>query len=131
MRKLIRIVSVISSWRSCVQIIFLFSSFLMLMLVSCGNDDIMVNELYTDEEIKARLGEPDNEKLITLKPDMSIDLYEYQNELYRFIPETDSLIAFEQIYNIGHHKKIIWLTEYGEKKRVMDVLDYNSLTTHF
>lgn len=101
------------------------------MLVSCGNDDIMVNELYTDEEIKARLGEPDNEKLITLKPDMSIDLYEYQNELYRFIPETDSLIAFEQIYNIGHHKKIIWLTEYGEKKRVMDVLDYNSLTTHF
>lgn len=131
MRKLIRIVSVISSWRSCVQIIFLFSSFLMLMFVSCGNDDIMVNELYTDEEIKARLGEPDNEKLVTLKPDMSIDLYEYQNELYRFIPETDSLIVIEQIYKNGQYKIIIWLTEYGKKKKVLDVLDYNTLTTHF
>ena len=103
----------------------------MLMFVSCGSNGVKVNELYTDEEIKARLGAPDNEKMITLKPNMSIDLYEYQNGLYQFIPETDSLIVFEQIYNIGHHKKIIWLTEYGEKKRVMDVLDYNSLTTHF
>lgn len=131
MRKFIRIVSIISSWRGCTQIIFLFSSFLMLMLVNCGNDDIRVNEFYTDEEIKARLGEPDSEKMITLKPNMSIDLYEYQNGLYQFIPETDSLIVVEQIYNNGHYKKIIWLTEYGEKKRVMDVLDYNSQTTHF
>lgn len=131
MRKFIRIVSIISSWRGCTQIIFLFSSFLMLMLVNCGNDDIRVNEFYTDEEIKARLGEPDSEKMITLKPNMSIDLYEYQNGLYQFIPETDSLIVIEQIYKNGQYKKIIWLTEYGKKKRVMDVLDYNSLTTHF
>ena len=131
MRKFIRIVSIISSWRGCTQIIFLFSSFLMLMFVSCGSNGVKVNELYADEEIKARLGEPDNEKIIILKPDMSIDLYEYQSELYRFIPETDSLIVFEQIYNNGHHKKIIWLTEYGEKKKVLDVLDYNTKTTHF
>ena len=102
MRKFIRIVSIISSLRRCTQIIFLSLSFLMLMLVSCGNDD---------------------EKMITLKPNMSIDLYEYQNGLYQFIPETDSLIVYEQIYNNGHHKKIIWLTEYGEKKKVLDVLD--------
>ena len=121
MRKFIRIVSIISSWRGCTQIIFLFSSFLMLMFVSCGSNGVKVNELYTDEEIKARLGEPDNEKIIILKPDMSIDLYEYQSELYRFIPETDSLIVIEQI----------WLTEYGKKKKVLDVLDYNTLTTHF
>ena len=44
---------------------------------------------------------------------------------------TSGRVVYEQIYNNGHHKKIIWLTEYGEKKRVMDVLDYNSLTTHF
>ena len=123
MRKFIRIVSIISSLRRCTQIIFLSLSFLMLMLVSCGSDDIRINELYTDEEIKARLGEPVNEKMITLKPNMSIDLYEYQNGLYQFIPETDSLIVYEQIYNNGHHKKIIWLTEYGEKKKVLDVLD--------
>ena len=128
MRKFIRIVSIISSLRRCTQIIFLSLSFLMLMLVSCG---IRVNEFYTDEEIKARLGEPDSEKMITLKPEMSIDLYEYQNGLYQFIPETDSLIVYEQIYNNGHHKKIIWLTEYGEKKKVLDVLDYNTKTTHF
>ena len=101
------------------------------MLVSCGSDDIRVNEFYTDEEIKAGLGEPDSEKMITLKPEMSIDLYEYQNGLYQFIPETDSLIVYEQIYNNGHHKKIIWLTEYGEKNKVLDVLDYNTKTTHF
>ena len=121
MRKFIRIVSIISSLRRCTQIIFLSLSFLMLMLVSCGSDDIRINELYTDEEIKARLGEPVNEKMITLKPNMSIDLYEYQNGLYQFIPETDSLIVVEQIYNNGHYKKIIWLTEYGEKKKVLDV----------
>ena len=126
MRKFIRIVSIISFWRGCTQIIFLFSSFLMLMFVSCGSNGVKVNELYTDEEIKARLGEPVNEKMITLKPNMSIDLYEYQNGLYQFIPE-----VVEQIYNNGHYKKIIWLTEYGEKKKVLDVLDYNSLTTHF
>ena len=131
MRKFIRIVSIISSLRRCSKIIFLSSSFLMLMLVNCGNDDIRVNEFYTDEEIKARLGEPDSEKMITLKPNMSIDLYEYQNGLYQFIPETDSLIVVEQIYNNGHYKKIIWLTEYGEKKKVLDVLDYNTKTTHF
>ena len=131
MRKFIRTVSIISSWRGCTQIIFLFSSFLMLMFVSCGSNGVKVNELYTDEEIKARLGEPDNEKLIILKPDMSIDLYEYQSELYRFIPETDSLIVIEQIYKNGQYKKIIWLTEYGKKKKVLDVLDYNTLTTHF
>ena len=130
MRKFIRIVSIISSWRGCTQIIFLFSSFLMLMFVSCGSNGVKVNELYTDEEIKARLGEPDNEKIIILKPDMSIDLYEYQSELYRFIPETDSLIVIEQIYKNGQYKKIIWLTEYGKKKKVLDVLDYNTLTTH-
>lgn len=44
---------------------------------------------------------------------------------------TSGRVVYEQIYNNGHYKKIIWLTEYGEKKRVMDVLDYNSLTTHF
>ena len=131
MRKFIRIVSIISSLRRCTQIIFLSLSFLMLMFVSCGSNGVKVNELYTDEEIKARLGEPVNEKMITLKPNMSIDLYEYQNGLYQFIPETDSLIVVEQIYNNGHYKKIIWLTEYGEKKKVLDVLDYNSLTTHF
>lgn len=131
MRKFIRIVSIISSWRGCTQIIFLFSSFLMLMFVSCGSNGVKVNELYTDEEIKARLGAPDNEKMITLKPNMLIDLYEYQNGLYQFIPETDSLIVVEQIYNNGHYKKIIWLTEYGEKKKVLDVLDYNTKTTHF
>ena len=122
-------ISIITFSKRCTQIIFLSSSFLMLMLVSCGNNGVKVN--YTDEEIKARLGEPDHEKIIILKPDMSIDLYEYQSELYRFIPETDSLIVFEQIYNNGHHKKIIWLTEYGEKKKVLDVLDYNTKTTHF
>ena len=124
-------ISIITFSKRCTQIIFLSSSFLMLMLVSCGNNGVKVNELYTDEEIKARLGAPDNEKMITLKPNMSIDLYEYQNGLYQFIPETDSLIVFEQIYNNGHHKKIIWLTEYGEKKKVLDVLDYNTKTTHF
>ena len=101
------------------------------MLVSCGNNGVKVNELYTDEDIKARLGEPDFEKMIILKPDMSIDLYEYQSELYRFIPETDSLIVIEQIYKNGQYNKIIWLTEYGKKKKVLDVLDYNTLTTHF
>ena len=131
MRKFIRIVSIISSLRRCTQIIFLSLSFLMLMFVSCGSNGVKVNELYTDEEIKARLGAPDNEKMITLKPNMSIDLYEYQNGLYQFIPETDSLIVVEQIYNNGHYKKIIWLTEYGEKKKVLDVLDYNTKTTHF
>ena len=124
-------ISIITFSKRCTQIIFLSSSFLMLMLVSCGNNGVKVNELYTDEEIKARLGAPDSEKMITLKPNMSIDLYEYQNGLYQFIPETDSLIVYEQIYNNGHHKKIIWLTEYGEKKKVLDVLDYNTKTTHF
>ena len=131
MKQFIKRISIITFWRRCSKIIFLSSSFLMLMLVSCGSDDIRVNEFYTDEEIKARLGEPDSEKMITLKPEMSIDLYEYQNGLYQFIPETDSLIVYEQIYNNGHHKKIIWLTEYGEKKKVLDVLDYNTKTTHF
>ena len=50
----------------------------MLMFVSCGSNGVKVNEFYTDEEIKARLGEPDSEKMITLKPNMSIDLYEYR-----------------------------------------------------
>jgi len=131
MKQFIKRISIITFWRRCSKIIFLSSSFLMLMFVSCGNDDIRVNELYTDEEIKASLGEPDNEKIIILKPDMSIDLYEYQSELYRFIPETDSLIVIEQIYKNGQYKKIIWLTEYGKKKKVLDVLDYNTLTTHF
>lgn len=44
---------------------------------------------------------------------------------------TSGRFVYEQIYNNGHYKKIIWLTEYGEKKKVLDVLDYNSLTTHF
>ena len=131
MKQFIKRISIITFWRRCSKIIFLSSSFLMLMFVSCGSNGVKVNELYTDEEIKARLGEPVNEKMITLKPNMSIDLYEYQNGLYQFIPETDSLIVFEQIYNNGHHKKIIWLTEYGEKKKVLDVLDYNTKTTHF
>ena len=131
MKQFIKRISIITFLRRCTQIIFLSLSFLMLMLVSCGSDDIRVNEFYTEEEIKARLGEPDSEKMITLKPNMSIDLYEYQNGLYQFIPETDSLIVYEQIYNNGHHKKIIWLTEYGEKKKVLDVLDYNTKTTHF
>ena len=131
MKQFIKRISIITFWRRCSKIIFLSSSFLMLMFVSCGSYGVKVNEFYTDEEIKARLGEPDSEKMITLKPNMSIDLYEYQNGLYQFIPETDSLIVVEQIYNNGHYKKIIWLTEYGEKKKVLDVLDYNSLTTHF
>ena len=131
MKQFIKRISIITFWRRCSKIIFLSSSFLMLMFVSCGSNGVKVNELYTDEEIKARLGAPDNEKMITLKPNMSIDLYEYQNGLYQFIPETDSLIVYEQIYNNGHHKKIIWLTEYGEKKKVLDVLDYNTKTTHF
>ena len=112
MRKFIRIVSIISSLRRCSKIIFLSSSFLMLMLVNCGNDDIRVNEFYTDEEMKARLGEPDSEKMITLKPNMSIDLYEYQNGLYQFIPETDSLIVVEQIYNNGQYKDNAFLIAY-------------------
>lgn len=131
MKQFIKRISIITFWRRCSKIIFLSSSFLMLMFVSCGSNGVKVNELYTDEEIKARLGAPDNEKMITLKPNMSIDLYEYQNGLYQFIPETDSLIVVEQIYNNGHYKKIIWLTEYGEKKKVLDVLDYNTKTTHF
>ena len=44
---------------------------------------------------------------------------------------TSGRVVYEQIYNNGHHKKIIWLTEYGEKKKVLDVLDYNTKTTHF
>ena len=124
-------ISIISNWRRCTQIIFLFSCVLILMLISCGNSDVRVNELYTDDEIKARLGEPDNEKMIILKPNMSIDLYEYQSELYRFIPETDSLIVIEQIYKNGQYKKIIWLTAYGKKKKVLDVLYYNTKTTQF
>ena len=131
MKQFIKRISIITFWRRCSKIIFLSSSFLMLMFVCCGSNGVKVNELYTDEEIKARLGEPDNEKIIILKPDMSIDLYEYQSELYRFIPETDSLIVIEQIYKNGQYKKIIWLTEYGKKKKVLDVLDYNTLTTHF
>ena len=131
MKQFIKRISIITLWRRCTQIILLSSCFLMLMLVSCGNNGVKVNELYTDEEIKARLGEPDYEKIIILKPDMSIDLYEYQSELYRFIPETDSLIVIEQIYKNGQYETIIWLTAYGQKKKVLDVLAYNTKTTQF
>ena len=131
MKQFIKRISIITLWRRCTQIILLSSCFLMLMLVSCGNNGVKVNELYTDEEIKARLGEPDYEKIIILKPDMSIDLYEYQSELYRFIPETDSLIVIEQIYKNGQYETIIWLTAYGQKKKVLYVLAYNTKTTQF
>ena len=131
MKQFIKRISIITLWRRCTQIILLSSCFLMLMLVSCGNNGVKVNELYTDEEIKARLGEPDYEKIIILKPDMSIDLYEYQSELYRFIPETDSLIVIEQIYKNGQYETIIWLTAYGQKKKFLVVLAYNTKTTQF
>ena len=50
-------ISIITFSKRCTQIIFLSSSFLMLMLVSCGNNGVKVNELYTDEEIKAHQDE--------------------------------------------------------------------------
>lgn len=99
--------------------------------ISCNNNVIEINGVYSDEDIENRMGNPDFVRVIVLKPDSSLSLYEYQNGLYQFIPNKDSLIVFEQIYKTGFKKKIIWLTEYEKKKRVLDILEYDTLKTHF
>lgn len=104
---------------------------LVSLFISCKNNGVEINGVYSDEELKNRLGAPEYEKMIVLKPDTSINLYEYQNGLYYFIPEKDSLIVFEQGYKNGSNKKILWLTGYENKKRVLDILEYNPLKTHF
>lgn len=113
------------------------SSFLVWLLisipfcVSCNNNVIEINGIYSDEYLKSRLGTHEYERVIVLKPDTSISLYEYQNGLYQFIPDKDSLIVFEQGYKNGYQKRILWLIEHEKKKKVLDILEYNTLKTHF
>ena len=111
--------------------ILLWLLVLASLFIGCKNNDVKINGVYSDEELKNWLGAPEYEKMIVLKTDTSINLYEYQNGLYQFIPDKDSLIVLEQGYKNGSKKKILWLTEYEQKKKVLDVLDYNTKTTHF
>ena len=104
---------------------------LLSLFIGCKNNGVEINGVYSDEELKNRLGAPEYEKMIVLKPDTSINLYEYQNGLYQFIPEKDSLIVLEQGYKTESNKKILWLTGYENKKRVLDILEYNPLKTQF
>ena len=104
---------------------------LLSLFIGCKNNGVEINGVYSDEELKSRLGSPEYEKMIVLKPDTSINLYEYQSGLYQFIPDKDSLIVLEQGYKNGSKKKILWLTGYENKKRVLDILEYNPLKTQF
>lgn len=101
------------------------------LFFSCKTNGVEINGVYSDEEIKSKLGAPEYERMIVLKPDTSVNLYEYQSGLYQFIPEKDSLIVYEQGYKNGDNKRILWLTVYENKKRVLDILEYNPLKTQF
>lgn len=111
--------------------ILLWLLVLVSLFIGCKSDGVEINGIYSDEELKDKLGVPEYEKKIVLKPDTSLNLYEYQNGLYQFMPDKDSLIVLEQGYKNGSKKKIFWLIEYEQKKKVLDVLDYNTKTTQF
>lgn len=108
------------------------------LFISCNNSGVEINGVYSDEELKNRLGTPEYEKMIVIKADSSIYIYEhengfyeYQNGLYQFIPDKDSLIVLEQGYKNGSNKRILWLTGDENKKRVIDILEYNPSKTIF
>ncbi|MBR4828736.1 MAG: hypothetical protein IKZ92_02920 [Muribaculaceae bacterium] len=111
--------------------ILLWLLMLLSLFFSCKNNGVEINGVYSDEELKDRLGAPEYEKMIVLKPDTFINLYEYQSGLYQFMPEKDSLIVLEQGYKNGSNKKILWLTGYENKKRVLDILEYNPQKIQF
>ena len=83
------------------------SILLICLVVSCNSSSIDVKNKNYNDLIK-ELGYPKNECKVKLYKKVS--LYEYQNELYNFVPNSDTVVITESVWQLSK-KLVVWHSE--------------------
>ena len=75
------------------------------------HDDISTDipDVKTLHELNKDFGKPEGSTIIMLKK--GISLYEYQSDLYNYIPDNDSLAVVQNTYRKGRILTVIWYKE--------------------
>lgn len=94
-------------WKSVIAIITLGVLIFLFFYHKDINTDIP--DIKTLHELNKDFGTPEGSSIIMLK--RGISLYEFQGELYKFIPENDSLPIIQNTYRKGRILTVIWYKE--------------------
>lgn len=83
------------------------------------------------DDISKSFGIPSYVDTIVLKPKMSRRLYEYQNGLFKFIPDKDSVLVIEQTFQEQNRCTVLWLIKRNNGMEIIDMIDWNPNKVQF
>lgn len=104
---------------------------MLLLLCSCECSSIKVGKTYAMDDISKSFGIPSYVDTIVLKPKMSRRLYEYQNGLFKFIPDKDSVLVIEQTFQEQNRCTVLWLIKRNNGMEIIDMIDWNPNKVQF
>jgi len=92
----------------------------MLSCNSSNCENINLNKVHSYTDLVKIIGKCNNETIVKVYD--GVRLYEYQNNLYKFIKDSDTLFIKESVWDCGKKKLIIWHL----KNKIIDTLKMDS-----